>query len=415
MTTTAKIIEEIKRAGPNGITAPEIRTRLKIPAGTASSRTSTLLKQGKVAKWGTRTRAGFRLVWVGEIPTIVPMATIKNHVILVLDASSSIHNRGLTQKIIDLANAKLKVFRDAEDQDTIVSVHAFGGDEFANNDNRLKRLLINAPVKTANVSGYVPYGWTPLMDGVARAAEEASQEQDRSVLIYVLTDGEENRSRMLPTNFARLIREKTNTGRFTFAFCTTVEGRRNLLGLGVPVGNITVWSGTLRDVHEAEEKTSGGATAYVEARRRGVRQTKQYFEANLANLDGSLNLLRRVDGEVVEWNVEKEQSIQDLLTARTKGLFQPGEGFYQHAKREGKVPADRKILLRDRRDGAIYADGSKTVRALCGYPEGREFATRPGNHGNFDVFVQSKSSTQTTIRARLLPRGTKVLWWKGCK
>jgi hypothetical protein len=50
---------------------------------------------------------------------------------------------------------------------------------------------------------------------------------------------------------------------------------------------------------------------------------------------------------------------------------------------------------------AIY--GGNAARSLIGLPYGAEAKVEPGNHANYDIFVQSTSTN------RKLVRGTKLL------
>ena len=66
----------------------------------------------------------------------------------------------------------------------------------------------------------------------------------------------------------------------------------------------------------------------------------------------------------------------------------------QDAKNKRMINADATLK-------AVF--GGTDARSVLGIPEGQNLKIKPGNHGNFDIFVQSTSLN------RKLVRGTKLL------
>jgi hypothetical protein len=80
-----------------------------------------------------------------------------------------------------------------------------------------------------------------------------------------------------------------------------------------------------------------------------------------------------------------------------------GAGFYQLSKSE-KIQDHKQIMIRDKKSGAVYA--GHAARQMLGLPDFGEVRVRPGDHGNFDLFVQSTSCN------RHLVEGTSLVYWK---
>jgi hypothetical protein len=63
----------------------------------------------------------------------------------------------------------------------------------------------------------------------------------------------------------------------------------------------------------------------------------------------------------------------------------------------------KQIIIRDKKTGAVYSGAE--ARNLLGLPHNGNVKIIPGNHGAYDVFVQSTSVN------RKLPVGTQVIYW----
>lgn len=81
-----------------------------------------------------------------------------------------------------------------------------------------------------------------------------------------------------------------------------------------------------------------------------------------------------------------------------------GAAFYQLTKAEKNVQSWKYILIRRKGSGEVYA-GREDVRRMLGLPVGVDVGVNPGNHGDYDIFVQSASVN------RKLVRGTDVVYW----
>lgn len=66
-----------------------------------------------------------------------------------------------------------------------------------------------------------------------------------------------------------------------------------------------------------------------------------------------------------------------------------------------KVQGSKKVLLVEKGKPEVWA-GSQ-ARQMIGLPIAADAKVEPGNHANYDIFVQSTSVN------RKLPRGTKII------
>jgi hypothetical protein len=81
-----------------------------------------------------------------------------------------------------------------------------------------------------------------------------------------------------------------------------------------------------------------------------------------------------------------------------------GAAFYQLVKTEKRVHDYKLVALRVKTSGKVYC--GQEAREMLGIG-GAVGTVRlvPGDHGKFDVFIQSTSVN------RKIPRGTEVMYW----
>jgi hypothetical protein len=400
-TRTQTILNEIISSGTNGCTAPELTRSLKFPPGTTTSRTSTLLKKGLVASNGKRNKS--------RVYVAASEKKITNNFILVMDHSGSMTDNcvyannfleGHLQSLISSKNW-LK---------STVSIENF-------NTNAVMDYKSYKPEDVLIKYPYVCAGGTDIVNAVNFAINYGERDlpRDEVTVVFVVTDGFHNSGCHYPSDYTKLanrIEEKTKTGLWTFVFLCPFGSKNPLKDIGVPEGNIHEYAnfsdGVARAIVSTNnflrgEKTSGGA----------VRQSKNYFQANLSSAMLQFDSLREITTEVRTWQVERERDIEAFLNEKVKSGYRVGTGFYEVMKRESKIAESKKLVIHDPASGRSWTDGKISVRKLCSFPEHGDISVKPGNHAGFVLMAQSKSSAAATFRARLLPRGTRVLLWEG--
>jgi hypothetical protein len=113
-----------------------------------------------------------------------------------------------------------------------------------------------------------------------------------------------------------------------------------------------------------------------------------------------------ITGEVEVWQVSKYSNGSEIRTyVENHGLsYNPGCAFYQLNKSE-KVQPYKKILVEDRTTRRIYAGDA--ARKLLGVDVQGDIRLRPGDHGQYNIYIQSTSVN------RKLVGDTKLVYWRG--
>jgi hypothetical protein len=427
---TAEILAFIQGRGMTGSTAREAASALGFDPNTVSARLVRLKGRGEVqatnekrgggtVHFASSTGLNFSHPAKGAKPKgkkarppkaskpTSPATKLKNHFVLVLDHSGSMdfHKRGA----LELLNKQIAEIQAASDQQNTITIYGIG----QLHDTHVEEKQFNVPAHlTSPAQSYVAGCGTPLFRGVLAAARRAmvSGDAETSFVVLVLTDGEDTepdqtRERELRT----LIAEKQATDRWTFAFLVPPGHYKKALvsRLGIPEGNVQEWS----DAKKAAADTQVSTQSYFNTRRSGATSSVSYFQPNATSID--VRKLRDVTDEVKiltaaeEWNRDNDY-IRGFVNGKTRGQFSPGRSFFELNKREKRIEAYKACMIRDRSTGRIYADGPTTrVRDELGFPKTGAISVEPGNHGNYDVLVQSMSTN------RIIPRGTKLAFWHG--
>lgn len=173
--------------------------------------------------------------------------------------------------------------------------------------HRNKLLTPQSPYRLSKES-FVPRSYTPLWDAVGKAirqTEEAVQELDGeevSVLLVVMTDGQENDSKEWTLEpLRKLIESKTNAGWTVTYLGASVEawGGANLMG--IPVGNTLLYGGSGQD-------QSMAMTQHAGATRSHMTKVAQTGIANQPVIDFYVETEEDNDGEEVENTGEISES-----------------------------------------------------------------------------------------------------------
>lgn len=295
-----------------------------------------------------------------------------------------------------------------EEIDTIVTVVECGvGFEGIRRESVNSSVAALKPLKNYQVSGN-----TPLFDSVGELVEllEKSPDADDpnvSFLVMAITDGEENASRKYSAGkLGDLIRQKQATDRWTFVFRVPKGYSKALVNLGIPSGNIHEWDQSERGLKESSEVTQRAVKNYYTARKAGVIRSTDSFYADLSAVKPAeiKKSMTNISGLVKLWEVKAEGPIREFVEGKLRGKGMVlGAAFYQLSKKEKKVQSYKLICIRDKKTGEVYA--GQSARDLLGLPSTGAITLSPGDHGDYDIFVQSAS-----VNRKLVP-GTHVLYW----
>jgi hypothetical protein len=330
------------------------------------------------------------------------------HVAILLDKSGSMgsFDKGA---ILAAFNERAEAVRDLAGQDgqeATVSLFLF--------DNIVRPVFVGQGVrflKTLGPADYYPGGGTALMDTVNEAVETLDDlpraaEDDTSFLLMVITDGEDVSSRMGATQFKKLIQACEDDGRWTVVF-SMPKGYADRFSrdYGVPRGNCREWEQSTVGLQEDTYVTRGALAGYFQGRGQGMKKsTTFYVDTDLSKVTTRQVKRTLVDlsGRFRAFTVGAEADIQSFVVARTMKPYVVGSTYYQLTKPE-KVQPNKNVVIMEKGKPAVY--GGDEARDLIGLPtDGVSHAkVTPGNHANYDIFVQSTSTN------RKLVRGTKVL------
>jgi len=338
----------------------------------------------------------------------------RTHIAFVLDSSSSIQQYGLTSAVMNAFNDRINVLREQGSKlglEIYVTLITFSDQPHL---QYLNRSVQN--VEPLTFSNYRPYGNTALLDGIGFAVEQLSTLPANSrdaYLVEVITDGQENHSTRYrgvsansgwgKINLAELVRGKIEEGNWTFAYqMPNGYGATFRNHFGIP-GDIREWEQTVQGTEIGTQASVQGLTGYMNARSAGKMSVDRFYvQTDLSKVKPKdvQKTLDDISDKFKVYTVSHETEVRDFVEEKTKKDYVVGSTFFQLMKPE-KVQANKRVLIMEKGKKAIW--GGQEARDLIGLPNGADAKVEPGNHANYDIFIESRSVN------RLLPRGTKVL------
>lgn len=336
-----------------------------------------------------------------------------NHIAILIDRSGSTQH--IKPQLIAQFNAQAALIRDRsanEHQKTHLSLYTF-------ESSADRPLLFEVPLDLVDLkpltdSSYKIGGMTALFDSIGMAVEDLQhfhrdlRSEDHSFLIIVLTDGQENQSRRYTAaSITELMREKTLTDVWSFVFLVPPGDKRALVqSFGIPEGNVQEWGATASGVADMVRATSSALGNYFTARSSGLRSTSSFFtDLSKVSTNQVARQLQEVTHLFASAQVSRDSAIRDFCEShRLCSTYQTGNAYYELTKPEA-VQAYKKVVVENRHSGKRYS--GPDARHLLGLPDSGEVRVRPGDHGDFRIYVQS-----TSVNRKLIA-GTAVLYYKG--
>lgn len=273
-----------------------------------------------------------------------------------------------------------------------------------------KVTIANVPVK--EIAEYKHYecevGQTPLYDAINLGIEtikDMHSTGDVAYLMLITTDGAENASKISASSLRQTITTLQKTDKWTFAFRVPRGHKQSLIyQLGIPEGNVIEWEQTGEALRHSTIAASAGTQSYFSNRAMGLTSSKSFFTTDLSNVsinDVKQNLVDITNTIKVEpvWAKNNDNSIKKFCEEHF-GEYAAGRAFYELNKPE-IIQGYKKVIVKDKTTGAYY--GGNQARDLLKLPA-HELKVKPGDHGNFEIFVQSTSYN------RKLKENTKVVW-----
>jgi hypothetical protein len=345
------------------------------------------------------------------VPPPAPKKPEHNEVIYVIDSSGSMSGCWETAKKKLAESARVAGEKSKEiGQTTNVSSANFSY------ETKWDCKSVSADTAAASIER-TPFqgGGTALNDAIADAISYASDREQiaDALLIVIITDGGENTSKRYGHReggydaVANMIGRKQGTGKYTISFLCP-PGTKNQIcrNYSVPEGNVVEWENTDRGAREAGNTVSASLGGYYATRSTGATHTEKFIkettDLSKVSVTQPEKKLDDVSDQFKVHTVAKQAVIKDFVEEKTKKPYALGTCFFQLMKPE-KVQAGKEIMVMVKTGvdaGKLYA--GHQARATLGIPNDNVKLT-PGNHSNFEVFVQSTSVN------RILPLGTKVL------
>lgn len=335
---------------------------------------------------------------------------LQTHVGFCIDESGSVKSiivplvKAYNQTVVDIRDSVL-----GEGQEASMTALAFG-------DRVLKHriLYVGQQVQTVTPLKHTdlnPTGMTPLFDSVYRCIKKLEElddgDESTSFIITTVTDGYENQSVKPGVNVTlELIEEKTKTDRWTFTFLVPTGNQHSFSQkYRIPLGNVQEWDAkTAEGTEKAFVVSSVAYAGYFKERSRGVRSTKSFY-ADVSDLTvtKARSELSEITKQVKFIRPSETCNIRDCIE-RAGEQFMKGSGFYHLIKTEKRVQSYKLVALRVKTSKKVYC-GQK-AREMLGIGAATDTVRLvPGDHGKFDVFIQSTSYN------RKIPANTEVLYW----
>lgn len=344
---------------------------------------------------------------------------MKNYIGFVNDHSGSMS--GLAQAAMKDYNTNIDAVVNAansERLDTVVSVIGFGisptGGYPGFGQRQIQRqVVISNPHVLHPKTEWPTPGGTPLYDAVADMIDlfeslPDANSPDVSFLIMVTTDGQEQHSKKWNKyDLSRRIAGLNEDGRWTLVFRVPRGKTWTLDGLNIPAGNIQEWDTTTKGMEQSTKVTTAAVDGYFRSRSAGAKQTNTFYsDASKVDISSLKDITSEVSLYVVEaadvpYNGRLE--IRDFILSKRMNYLK-GAAFYQLTKTESRVSHTKQVLVQDRKSQKIYA--GKDARAMINLPSDRVARLHPGDHKDYNIFIQSESTN------RLLVPGTGVVYWE---
>lgn len=260
-------------------------------------------------------------------------------------------------------------------------------------------------------------GGTPMIESVFELIDIMSKapganDPETSLVAMITTDGQETQARHRGPELARRIHELQATDRWTFVFRVPKQGGvRELQRLGLMISGVNVfeWDTTEKGVQVSTKANQEAFTEYFTQRKAGMKRTSKFY-ANMEdiNIDEARKQLIDISNEVEFYRVEPAnagQLIRPFVEAVRAEPMVRGGAFYQLCKTEPRVQANKRIAIRDKSTGTVFAGDA--ARHMLALPTVGTVRLAPDELGEWDVFIQSTSVN------RKLDASTSLMYWKG--
>lgn len=328
-------------------------------------------------------------------------ANIINHIVMVLDASSSMGH--LTREMVKVVDAQVAYLaqRSKElDQETRVTIYVFA-------DTATCIIYDMDVLRLPSIAKYYrPNGMTALIDATRLAlhdlADTLQKYGDHAFLVYVFTDGANNIHNHLSTTLAAEINALADN--WTVAcLVPNQNGVFEAKRFGFPKDNVAVWDATsARGVTEAGETVRRATDTFMVNRAAGVRSSRAIFSTGADAVNAATIKAAALTplgwGTYVLVPVPEETTIKEFAE-QAVGTYRAGSAYYQLMKAE-TIQGHKQLAIVAKKTGKVYTGDN--IRNILGLPD-MHVRVKPDANPLYDIYVQS-----TSVNRKLIP-GTKLL------
>lgn len=317
-----------------------------------------------------------------------------NHVAFVVDASGSMET--LSDKVVKVFDSEIAYMATKSkgmDQETRVSVFLF--------NEQSKCLIYDMDVMRlpSLAQYYKPSGGTALIDATIQALDDLNETpqkySDHAFLLYVQTDGQENRSLKKSSDLSSKINRLPDN--WTVAVLVpNKNGADEASRFGFPVNNIQVWEVSEKGMEKAATTIRTATDSFMTGRALGIRGTKNLFkvDANFTPTDVKTQLEEIKPSEYEVLEVRKDRVPLKEFLDSWKIELRKGSNYYELTKPEIIQP-HKQVLLMKKTNGKLF--GGVNGRKMLSLPN-YEVKVSPADHKDYRIFIQSTSSNRCLIK-----------------
>jgi hypothetical protein len=333
-----------------------------------------------------------------------PVQNQIDHIAIVIDASGSMsHLTSAVIRVVDNQIAYLARRSKELDREVRVSVYTF--------DTTVECKIFDKDVlRLPSIAGlYRTGGLTALVDATLKSQEDLATTStiygDHAFLTFVVTDGDENRSRNSPATLRRVF--ETQPENYTVAILVPDHQSADTAARwGFPADNIRPWDATSEAGFEAAGSTINTATEnFFSGRAVGQRGSRSIFStgADAVNTATVKSALKPLAGDkyrlipVMPEGVTKDSKVRvDKFIKDDCGMkFSLGSVYYQWNKRE-KVQPHKQLAVVEKKTDKVYVGTQDEVRAMIGLPD-MTVSQKADPNPDFDIFVQSTAPNRNLV------------------
>ncbi len=333
-----------------------------------------------------------------------------NHITIVGDESASMRgNATAFTKVYDNLVAHLVERSRHHDQETRITTYLFNsstGTRCVTYDKDVLRVPSIA-------ASYHPAGRTPLVDATMLALSDLRMIPQKygshAFLTFVLTDGQENASRVRGDVLSAVINSAPDNETYA-VFVPDQHAVFEAKKFGFPAGNISVWDTTrTAGVEDAGATMRAAAETFMTGRARGVHGyrggaglfTMQDFSVKdvkgaAVPLTAGSYFFLDVPGKASD-----KYRIDEFVGKATGKPYVLGRGYYQFMKPEtiqpGKGIAVEVVTEVPGCPPDVQVYTGPQARTVLGLPDGHSVRVRPNQKAGCTIFVQSTSYNRNLV------------------